>query len=422
MSNNGRYDLIIRGGIVFKDKPPHWMKADIAVKNGRIAAIAETIPHNVESMQGDVLEYSAAGQMVLPGLVDFHTHVYWGGTPLGINPDKLAALTGVTTWVDMGSAGAGNFEGLYYHVLKRSNLNILCFLHLSYVGLVPVGDTRLRFGELFDARLADTLEAARVCKAFPDAIKGLKIRIGMESSLTDGLSYLDMALALGDSLGLPLVVHATSAPPSTAVVLSRLRPGDIFTHCFATSPTSGIVDHRGEIIAEALAAKKRGVKFDLGYGARSFDSATACVAIRQGFYPDFVSSDLHAYSLASTISGLPAAISSLCNAGLSLEEAILGATTRPAGYLGLGGEKSHIQNDQDKAAPAIAGHLQLGSPADICLFAWSKEDVEHLDGAGRASRAPGLEVKAVFRKGKRLESFDDGRQEARWKPGLVARK
>ena len=87
--------------------------------------------------------------MVLPGLVDMHTHVYWGATPLGVNPDKLAPLTGVTTWVDMGSAGAGNFEGLFHHIIRHSELNLFCFLHLSYIGLVSVGDTKLRFRELW---------------------------------------------------------------------------------------------------------------------------------------------------------------------------------------------------------------------------------------------------------------------------------
>lgn len=425
MSSNTRCDFVIRGGRVFLDKPPYWIEADVAVKDGRIEAIIEAKSRNANATRGiEALyvadtEYSATGQMLLPGLVDFHTHVYWGGTPLGINPDKLASLTGVTTWVDMGSAGAGNFEGLYYHVLKRSELSIFCFLHLSYIGLVPVGDTKLRFGELFDSRLADVSEAARICKAFPDVIKGLKIRIGMESSLTEGLAYLDMALALAEKLGLPLVVHATSAPPRTAEVLSRLRCGDVYTHCFSSSPTSGIIEESGKLIPEAIKAKKRGVRFDLGYGARSFDSVTARKAIEQGFFPDFVSSDLHAYSLASTISGLPAAISSLCRAGLPLEEAILGATARPADYLGLG-----VDNNlgRIRAFPGKAGRLQTGSPADICLLSWSKEEAEHVDGSGRLSRGPSLEVGAVFRCGRRLESFDDGRREARWKPGLVTHR
>jgi len=241
----------------------------------------------------------------------------------------------------------------------------------------------------------------------------------MESSLTEGLAYLDMALALAEKLGLPLVVHATSAPPRTAEVLSRLRCGDVYTHCFSSSPTSGIIEESGKLIPEAIKAKKRGVRFDLGYGARSFDSVTARKAIEQGFFPDFVSSDLHAYSLASTISGLPAAISSLCRAGLPLEEAILGATARPADYLGLG-----VDNNlgRIRAFPGKAGRLQTGSPADICLLSWSKEEAEHVDGSGRLSRGPSLEVGAVFRCGRRLESFDDGRREARWKPGLVTHR
>lgn len=405
------YDLLITGAKVYLGDGRGWAKADLGLREGKIAAILRDGPGSAVSSQ----TVSAEGCMLLPGLVDFHTHVYWGGTPLGINPDKLAPLTGVTTWVDMGSAGAGNFEGLYHHVLRRSSLNIFCFLHLSYIGLVPVGDTRLRFGELFDPRLADAEAAARACAEFPDAIKGLKIRIGMESALTEGMAYLDMALALGEKIGLPLAVHATSAPPATAKVLSSLRPGDIFTHCFSSSHSSGILDARGRLLPEAREARARGVLFDLGYGARSFDSETARLALDQGFVPDFVSSDLHAYSLGSTISGLPDAMAALCLAGLSLEEAIEGATSRPAGFLGLCG-------GSPGAAPAAAGRIDLGSPADLCLLRWSDGEAEFLDGAGRAARGPRLEVLAAYRGGRRLEYVDDGRKEGRWKPGLVARK
>jgi len=118
MSSNTRCDFVIRGGRVFLDKPPYWIEADVAVKDGRIEAIIEAKSRNANATRGlEALyvadtEYSATGQMLLPGLVDFHTHVYWGGTPLGINPDKLAPLTGGTRCVEMGSAGAGNFEGL----------------------------------------------------------------------------------------------------------------------------------------------------------------------------------------------------------------------------------------------------------------------------------------------------------------------
>ncbi len=424
MSGARKGDLLIQGGRMFLDTPARWIEGDILVRDGKIAGIREdgaagggALGGNAGTATGNPGVFSAAGCMVLPGLVDFHTHVYWGGTPLGVNPDKLAAECGVTTWVDMGSAGAGNFEGLYYHVIRRSTLDIFCFLHLSYVGLVPVGDTKLRFGELFDSRLADIHEAARICKAFPGVIKGLKIRIGMESALTEGLAYLEMALALGDRLGLPLVVHATSAPPSTAQVLSCLRPGDIYTHCFSSSPTSGILDSGGRLLPEARAARERGVLFDLGYGARSYDSETARAAMGQGFIPDFISSDLHAYSLGSTIQGLPSVMSALVHAGLPLEEVILRATARPAEYLGLAGQASGANG-----APAAAGRLEIGSPADICVMSWSEEPVEHVDGAGRILRGQTLETKAVFKAGARLETFDDGRQEGRWKPGLVARQ
>ncbi|MHB8111495.1 MAG: amidohydrolase family protein [Syntrophorhabdaceae bacterium] len=394
------HDLVLKGGIVFCGSPPRLTKKDIAFRDGKISAIAEDIPA-ASSKEVTLLD----GQYVLPGLIDIHTHVYWGGTPLGVNPDKLAPSSGVTTWVDMGSAGAGNFEGLYHHIIKKSKVRILSFLHLSYLGLVSVGDTKLRFGELFDSRLADATAVAQTVEKYRDNIKGLKLRIGMESALTEGHAYLDIALGLGERLGLPVVVHATSAPPTTAEVLRKLRKGDVFTHCFAASATTGILDRKMRLLPEAIEARDRGVLFDVGYGARSFSSITAVAALEQGFMPDFISSDLHAYSLGTTITGLPSALSKFLHLGMPIEAVLQTATSAPAEYLGIGNE---------------AGYLKEGIPADLAILRWSKDEVDHLDGEGRSFRGKILESEGTYRNGIRLETFDDGREEAKWKPGLVS--
>jgi len=393
------HDLVLKAGIVFCGSPPQLTKVDIAFRDGKISAITENIPAEA-SREVKLLD----GQYVLPGLIDMHTHVYWGGTPLGVNPDKLGPLSGVTTWVDMGSAGAGNFEGLYHHIIKKSKVRILSFLHLSYLGLVSVGDTKLRFGELFDSRLADATAVAQTVEKYRDNIKGLKLRIGMESALTEGQAYLDIALGLGERLGLPIVVHATSAPPTTAEVLRKLRKGDIFTHCFATSATTGIVDRKMCVLPEAIEARDRGVLFDVGYGARSFSSQAAAAALGQGFRPDFISSDLHAYSLGTTMTGLPSALSKFVHLGMPIDAVFRAVTSAPAEYLGIGDE---------------AGYLKEGMPADVTILKWSKDEVDHLDGEGRSFRGKILESEGTYRNGIKLEPFDDGREEAKWKPGLV---
>ena len=385
---------------MFSGSPQRLSTMDIAFTDGKISAIAGNIPET-EAKEVRRLD----GQYVAPGLVDVHTHVYWGGTPLGVNPDKLAPLSGVTTWVDMGSAGGGNYEGLYHHVIQTSKLRILSFLNLSFLGLVSSGDTKLRFGELFDARLADSSAVAQTCQNYKDSILGLKLRIGMDSALTEGLAYLDIALALGEKLGLPVAVHATSAPPTTAEVLSKLRRGDIFTHCFASSPTSGILDRGMRILPEAVDARERGVLFDVGYGARSFSSAVASATLAQGFPPDFISSDLHAYSLGTTISGLPSALSTFIHLGMPVESALRAATSAPAEYLGIGD---------------TAGYLREGMPADVAVLKWSSDEVDHIDGEGRTFKGKTLESDGTYRLGLRLEPFDDGRAEAKWKPGLVS--
>src|SRR5690606_19955437 len=129
---NAELDLLVEGGTVRSGRTGSWHRADVGVRGGRIVAVSDSLAGATAKRT-----ISAHGAHVLPGLVDFHTHVYWGATPLGVNPDVLAGSSGVTTWVDAGSAGAGNVEGLVRHVIDRAAVTVKLFVNVSYIGLLP---------------------------------------------------------------------------------------------------------------------------------------------------------------------------------------------------------------------------------------------------------------------------------------------
>jgi dihydroorotase len=400
--NAERFDLILKGGSVFSPADRKFSVTDVGVRDGRIVSLGGQAQRGEVRPEDSRECIDCSGAMLTPGLVDLHTHIYWGGTPLGVNPDKLAPAGGVTAWVDMGSAGAGNFEGLYHHVIARSALTIAAFINLSYIGLVPAGRTRLRFGELFDERLADADALCEAVGAFGGAIKGIKLRIGMDNALSRGLSFLELALDLGEKLGLPVAVHATAAPPRVDSVLRMLRPGDLFTHCCSSG--AGLLGPDGAIRTEARAARARGVRFDLGHGARGFSFSVAERACAQDFPPDFVSSDLHAFSWPLPVVNLPTTLAKMVLCGMRLEDALFAASAAPAAYAGL--------NDGE-------GSLREGGPADLAVLRWSDQEVELVDGDGQTRRGKTLEVLRTIRQGRTLEAAADGRSEAKWKPGLI---
>lgn len=276
---------------------------------------------------------SAHGAHVLPGLVDFHTHVYWGATPLGVDPDVLAGSSGVTTWVDCGSAGAGNVEGLVRHVIERAAVTVKLFVNVSYIGLLPVGHTALRFGELFDHRLADAGACLREIEAYGDHVIGVKVRIGHDSTGPNGLDALRVARSVADASGLPLMAHVSAPPPLLADVLPYLNEGDIVTHCF-TPGLMGILDRRRQVRPEVREARERGVLFDVGHGAGSFTFAIAEAALAQGFAPDIISSDVHAYNVDGPVFDLPTTMMKFLALGMSLDDVLERVTTVPARVMG----------------------------------------------------------------------------------------
>src|SRR5438477_8071681 len=226
-------DLILKGGRVIDPANGRDTIADIGFEGGRVAALGIDLPLS----GAEVID--ARGLIVTPGLIDLHTHVYWGGTSLGVDAAIVAERAGTTTFVDAGSAGPGNFHGFRRHVIEPSALRILPFLNVSFPGIFAFS-AAVMVREAADLRLLDPRECVRVIEANRDLIVGVKVRVGRGAGGTSGAAPLDMAIEVAEEVGLPVMAHLDHPPPSRLEVLSRLRRGDIITHCFRPFPNAPV--------------------------------------------------------------------------------------------------------------------------------------------------------------------------------------
>jgi dihydroorotase len=276
-------DLVLKGGRVIDPSQNIDRVTDVAFSDGRVSAVGD-------NLAGGAVR-DVTGKIVAPGLIDLHTHVYWGGTSLGIDAEEYARKSGVTTCIDTGSAGPGNFAGFRRHVIERSEIRILAYLHVSFAGIYAFAK-RVMVGESHDIRLMAARDAVEVAEANKDLIIGIKVRVGRVASGPSGIAPLDVALQVGDETGLPLMVHIDEPPPSYEDVVARLRTGDVLTHSFRPFPNAP-VDGKGQVKPAVLAARERGVIFDIGHGMGSFSWKTGRAMMAAGFLPDVISSDVH---------------------------------------------------------------------------------------------------------------------------------
>src|SRR6186713_2111829 len=260
------YDLILKGGRVVDPSQNIDRVTDVAFTGGKVAKVGNDLTGATETRD-------VKGYIVTPGLIDLHTHVYWGGTSLGIDAEEFCRTSGVTTAIDTGSAGPGNFAGFRKHVIDPCKVRILAYLHVSHAGIYAFSD-RVMVGESEELRLMDPVSAVEVANANRDVVVGIKVRVGRHASGTSGVIPLDIALQVGEEAGMPLMCHIDFPPPSYEEVLARLRPGDVLTHAFRPFPNSPATQ-QGTVKREVIEARKRGVKFDIGHGKGSFAFKTA---------------------------------------------------------------------------------------------------------------------------------------------------
>lgn len=357
-----RFDTLVKGGRLIDPAQGHDGQFDVAVAGGRVAAVDRAIP--AESAYRVI---DAAGRCVTPGLIDFHCHVFHHFTYWGLDPDTIGPRTGVTTWIDAGSAGSITLPGFERYIARPAGVGIQAFLNISYIGLIAP-EFELRSMEYCDVDLFE-----RVYRSYSDLVVGVKVRMGTPTVGDNGVEPLRQARAAAARCELPVMVHIADAPPEIEEVLALMEPGDIITHCFSGA-TMKLVDDDGRVLDSAKRAVDSGVILDVGHGAGGMTFASAEAMLAAGLKPHVISTDLHQMShhgaavMSSDAAGspfifvrddgtpkfdLPTALSKMMAVGLELEDVIAAATARPAGLLGRGRE---------------IGTLAAGARADIAVF------------------------------------------------------
>jgi dihydroorotase len=317
------YDLILRGGRVIDPSQKLDAVTDVAFAQGKVARVGAGLKGDANTDVRDV-----AGTIVTPGLIDLHTHVYWGGTSLGIDAEDFCRRSGVTTAVDTGSAGPGNFAGFRKHVIEPSEVRILAYLHVSFAG-ISAFSPRVMVGESEEIRLLAPTDAAEVANANRDLIVGIKVRVGARASGRSGTVPLDVALQAAEEVGMPVMAHIDEPPPSYEEVIARLRPGDVLTHAFRPFPNAPVTA-QGTVKRAVIEARERGVLFDIGHGKGSFAFKTARAMLANGFWPDTISSDVHALCINGPAFDQVTTMSKFLCLGMPLTDVIAASTANAA--------------------------------------------------------------------------------------------
>jgi dihydroorotase len=334
-----RYDIVIQNGELRDPARNIQRRADLAIHEGKIAAIEPTIPKE----QGiEIID--AKGRYVTPGLIDLHAHVYHGFS-FGIEPDPLARRSGVTTMVD-----AGTFDGLQVDAFREYVVEPSQCRVYGYVFLYPSNrnpdDDPVRWARRHMKRTGEAAVANR------DFVLGVKYQVGSNMAGRYTFDFLKIARELCDEYKVPLMLHISFAPPETDQVMELMKPGDVITHVFNTH-TLGILDETGKVRPSVLAARERGVLFDIGHGAGSFNFEIARKALGQGFLPDTISTDVYTASINGPVFDMPTTMSKMLHLGLDFDQILARSTAAPAKII--------------NRLPGM-GTLEVGAPADIALL------------------------------------------------------
>ncbi|MBZ5659615.1 MAG: amidohydrolase family protein [Acidobacteriia bacterium] len=339
------YDLIIRGGRVIDPSVRLDAIRDVAISGGRIVAVEATIA-------GDATDtFDARGKLVVPGLLDIHTHA--GRTAEG---PGLMLQDGVTGWIDAGSQGADRI-GETIAVARSSLQQGRVLINIGRAGILPEGDT-------MDLKRADVDAARDAIAKNREFIVGVKARLSRDVAGENDYEVLRRAQEVATSFGLPVMIHMGQTVSPLPKLVDLLKRGDIVTHMFAPPPNS-IIDDSGHILPEVLAARRRGVWFDVGNGQTGHMRWDTIAAImKTGFWPDTFSTDWNTNAHQTGVIDLPNCMSKLFGYGMTLDEAIARATVNAARLFPL-------FNDR--------GTLNVGAPADVALLELRKGNFEFLD-------------------------------------------
>lgn len=339
-------DLLIRNGHVIDPKNNIDAVMDVAIIGGKISEVAAKINKEAKAV------IDATNLYVIPGIIDIHGHHFFGTQPnaylsnsfTALPPDGFTLRAGVTAVVDAGGSGWRDFEAFKSQTIERSKTKIFAFINIVGSGMR---------GGAYEQNIndMDPKLTAMVARQYPQYIVGVKLAHYMSSDWEP----TERAVKAGELAKIPVMVDFGGADPVLSMqtlLMEKLRPGDILTHCYAHTKTRMPLVENGKVQAFAFDAQKRGVILDVGHGGGSFTFEQALPAIQQGLKPNSISTDLHTGSMNAGMKDMLNVMSKLLNSGLTLNEVVTASTWKPA----------QIINKRE------LGNLGAGAPADVAIL------------------------------------------------------
>lgn len=349
-----KYELLLKNGHVIDPKSKISERRDVAISGGKIAAVEKSIDASTAAKVVDV-----SGLYVTPGLIDIHVHVY-AGTGMkaytgdsSVYPDGFSFRSCVTTMADAGSSGWHNFDDFKQRVIDRAKTRVFAFVNIVGQGMGGGAVEQ-------DINDMNAQRAAEIAQKYPDVVVGIKTA----HFAKPGWEAVDRAIEAGRLANVPVMIdfgEFRPERPHQELILKKMRPGDIYTHTYLSRVP--MLDEAGRVRPYLFEGQKRGVVFDVGHGGGSFVFRYAVPAMKQGFSPDSISTDLHIGSMNTGMKDMTNVMSKFLNLGMSLDDVILKSTWNPA---------REIRRE-------TYGHLSVGAPADIAVLRLDKGDFGFVD-------------------------------------------
>lgn len=359
-----KLDILIKNGLIADVDANDYVNRDIGIVGNRIVDV-----NNVDATPAETV-IDAAGCIVLPGLIDFHAHVFHGGTAISVNPDVVCLPNGVTSVVDAGSSGWVNYSLFRNSVIAPAMVRIKSYLNVVNVGLSTLGGGPTGYLENTNPANFNVEKIAQTLNDNKDAILGLKLRYSQD--IAKGKAYASdpflTTVALARELDTSLCVHVTDSRLPADELIGHFKANDIYAHCFHGTGHS-ILNEQGDVYDAIKAAQRRGVIFDCSNGVAHFDFAVARRAMEQGFYPDIISTDLTQRNSLRTdkVYSLLHVMSKYLNMGMSFFDVLRAVTATPARLMNMEGQ---------------TGTLSAGALADIAIVKLRKARIVFEDTQG----------------------------------------
>lgn len=353
-----KYDYVIQNGYVIDPAVSTETVKSVYIRNNRI------VEPPVDGTVEDAVVINASGCLVLPGLIDFHTHLGYQLSDFGLNPDLYTLPNGITAAVDAGSGGTANFEGMYQNVFSRAMITIRSFLNVAATGIITE-----RYLENLDPSRFDEKKMALLFDRYKDVLLGFKVRVGRNTSGERNLEPLKRTVELAERFQCRVCLHATQLDAGYDEIFRIMRKGDIVCHIFQGDNQNNILGGSDHIEDYVYEGREKGILFDCACGRVNYSNQIMKTAFAEGFWPDIVSTDIIGFSIyGPKIHSLLSVMSQYLAMGMPLNDLVRAVTATPAHIMGLSNQ---------------IGTLEPGAKADIFITKLVENPMDITDKFGR---------------------------------------